>query len=237
MEHASVGADAARAFTAVARTLLHQPAARRRSAFREITMRHTTVWFFPHREQMLLIYQSSLPINEDDAADVMQLMPALEIEGKSRSVAHYRQVLDQRLDKEHGALHAFREKICCRSAVSAPGWIRKRRRCKARWWKTSPPTNITNANNTANVCSAKAETSTTCFPHRQRNRCPLWRSWPSLSTAWNSALKRITVKSLMARRQTVLILTAQPRRPFRRGKLPTAARPAVSTGASTPRCV
>ncbi|WP_368925902.1 DUF2169 family type VI secretion system accessory protein [Serratia marcescens] len=85
--------------------------------FGEVAMRHTTVWFFPHREQMLLNYQGSLPINEDDAADVMQLMPALEIEGKSRTVAHYRQVLDRRLDKEHGALHAFREKDllpeCC----------------------------------------------------------------------------------------------------------------------------
>ncbi|MBF4190203.1 hypothetical protein ISX56_31085 [Serratia ureilytica] len=29
--------------------------------------------------------------------------------------------------------------------------------------ETSPPTSITNANNTANVCSAKAETSTTCL--------------------------------------------------------------------------
>lgn len=32
-------------------------------------------------------------------------------------------------------------------------------------------------------------------------------------------------------------IDGQARRPFRRGKLPTAARPAVSTGASTPRCV
>ncbi|BEM43854.1 hypothetical protein SME13J_24730 [Serratia marcescens] len=77
--------------------------------FEEIAMRHTTVWFFPHREQMLLIYQGSARINEDDAADVMQLMPALEIEGEPRSTAHYRQVLAQRLDKERGALHAFRE--------------------------------------------------------------------------------------------------------------------------------
>ncbi|WP_250547542.1 DUF2169 domain-containing protein, partial [Serratia marcescens] len=55
--------------------------------FEEIAMRHTTVWFFPHLEQMLLIYQGSTRINEDDAADVMQLMPALEIEGEPRSTA------------------------------------------------------------------------------------------------------------------------------------------------------
>ncbi|AHG20859.1 pentapeptide repeat [Chania multitudinisentens RB-25] len=78
--------------------------------FEEIALRHTTVWFFPHLEQMLLIWHGSARINEDDAADVLQLMPALERTGSPRSVNHYRKVLRQRLDKEKGALFAFREK-------------------------------------------------------------------------------------------------------------------------------
>ncbi|EMF07053.1 pentapeptide repeat-containing protein [Serratia marcescens VGH107] len=78
--------------------------------FEEVALRATTVWFFPHHEQMMLIWQGSHRINEDDATDVLQLMPALEKVGASRSVNHYRKVLTKRLDKEKGALFAFREK-------------------------------------------------------------------------------------------------------------------------------
>ncbi|KEY59008.1 DUF2169 domain-containing protein [Serratia sp. DD3] len=78
--------------------------------FEEIALRNTTVWFFPHLEQMLLIWHGSARINEDDAADVLQMMPALERKGSPRPVSHYRKVLRQRMDKEKGALFAFREK-------------------------------------------------------------------------------------------------------------------------------
>ncbi|WP_380180335.1 DUF2169 domain-containing protein [Kalamiella sp. sgz302252] len=78
--------------------------------FEEIPLRATTVWFFPHLEKMLLIWHGNRRINEDDAADILQLMPALEKTGGSRSLSHYRKVLNQRLDKEKGALFAFREK-------------------------------------------------------------------------------------------------------------------------------
>lgn len=78
--------------------------------FEEVALRATTVWFFPHLEQMLLIWQGHIRINEDDAADVQQLIPALEKLGSSRSANHYRKVLAQRMDKEKGALFSFREK-------------------------------------------------------------------------------------------------------------------------------
>lgn len=78
--------------------------------FEEIALRATTVWFFPHLEQMLLIWQGQTRINEDDAADVLQLLPALEKVGASRSHHHYRKVLAERMDKEKGALFSFREK-------------------------------------------------------------------------------------------------------------------------------
>ncbi|MGO4742358.1 DUF2169 domain-containing protein [Serratia quinivorans] len=90
--------------------------------FEEIAMRHTTVWFFPHREQMLLIYQGSARINEDDAADVLQLMPALETLGAPRSPNHYRKVLRQRIEKEKGALFAFREKDLLPETAIGP-WV------------------------------------------------------------------------------------------------------------------
>ncbi|CDG17747.1 DUF2169 family type VI secretion system accessory protein [Xenorhabdus doucetiae] len=78
--------------------------------FEEVVMRNTTVWFFPHREQMLLIWHGNAQINEDDAKDVLQMMPALELRGKPRSTEHYLRVLEQRLDKEKGVLYTFREK-------------------------------------------------------------------------------------------------------------------------------
>lgn len=90
--------------------------------FEEVALRATTVWFFPHREQMLLIWQGSHRINEDDAADILQLMPALEKQGATRSINHYRKVLNQRLDKERGALFAFREKDLMPEEVIGP-WL------------------------------------------------------------------------------------------------------------------
>ncbi|KOC88889.1 DUF2169 family type VI secretion system accessory protein [Winslowiella iniecta] len=78
--------------------------------FVEVPLRATTLWFFPHLEQMLLIWQGSIRIAEDDGADILQILPALEKTGSERSLQHYRQVLEQRLDKEKGALYAFREK-------------------------------------------------------------------------------------------------------------------------------
>ncbi|UXY12993.1 DUF2169 domain-containing protein [Kosakonia sp. ML.JS2a] len=88
--------------------------------FEEIALRATTVWFFPHLEQMVLMWQGNQRINEDDAADVLHLMPALEKNGASRSVNHYRKVLNQRLDKEKGALFAFREKDLLPEDVIGP---------------------------------------------------------------------------------------------------------------------
>ncbi|BFO12658.1 hypothetical protein GGER_51680 [Serratia rubidaea] len=90
--------------------------------FEEIALRATTVWFFPHLQQMILIWQGNTRINEDDAADVLQLMPALEGVGAARSISHYRKVLSQRMDKERGALFAFREKDLVPEAAIGP-WI------------------------------------------------------------------------------------------------------------------
>ncbi len=78
--------------------------------FEEIPLRATTVWFFPHLEQMILIWQGATRINEDDAADVLHLLPALENTNASRPASHYHNVMMQRLDKEKGALFSFREK-------------------------------------------------------------------------------------------------------------------------------
>jgi uncharacterized protein YjbI with pentapeptide repeats len=75
----------------------------------EASLRLTTAWFFPHLRRVMLIWHGALPIAEDDAADVRCIMPALEIDGQTRALAHYETVLCQRLDLERGATHIFRE--------------------------------------------------------------------------------------------------------------------------------
>ncbi|WP_369790248.1 DUF2169 domain-containing protein [Rouxiella sp. WC2420] len=90
--------------------------------FEEITLRGTTVHFFPHRQQMVLIWHGSARISEDDAADVLTLMPALEQRGKSRSPNHYRKVLQQRTESEHAILLSYREKdLLPENAIGAWG--------------------------------------------------------------------------------------------------------------------
>ncbi|CCW32609.1 DUF2169 domain-containing protein [Xenorhabdus nematophila] len=88
----------------------------------EVIMRNTTVWFFPHLEQMILIWHGSTPVNENDAKDVLQMISALEQPDKPRPESHYLQVLEQRLDKEKGALYAFREKDLIPEEIIGP-WL------------------------------------------------------------------------------------------------------------------
>lgn len=77
------------------------------SALEEIALRLTTAWFFPDRTQMVLIWHGALPVREDDAADILHIMPALEHARQPRDTAHYETVVRQRLDPELGAVYAL----------------------------------------------------------------------------------------------------------------------------------
>lgn len=74
----------------------------------ETPLRLTTAWFFPHLRRAILIWHGSFGITEDDAADVKNLMPALELDAESRPLAHYQEVLQLRLDPA-SAIHAVRD--------------------------------------------------------------------------------------------------------------------------------
>ncbi|OKP02254.1 DUF2169 family type VI secretion system accessory protein [Xenorhabdus eapokensis] len=90
--------------------------------FEEVVMRNTTVWFFPHLEQMVLIWHGSAQINEDDARDILQMISALELSDNPRPQKHYLNVLEQRLDKEKGVLYTFREKDLIAEEMIGP-WL------------------------------------------------------------------------------------------------------------------
>lgn len=75
----------------------------------DIDLRLTTAWFFPHRLESVLIYHGVVEIDQDDAHDVMQLMPALEHRHAKRDHAYFLKVLAQRLDSKTGSHYAFRD--------------------------------------------------------------------------------------------------------------------------------
>ncbi|MDN6886511.1 DUF2169 domain-containing protein [Variovorax sp. CAN2819] len=93
------------------------------TTFTDVPMRMTTAWFFPHRERIVLIYHGVADIREDDAADVLHLMPALEESAaEPLPASHYRSVMQQRLDTESGALYSFRDRDLLPAAAIAP-WL------------------------------------------------------------------------------------------------------------------
>ncbi|WP_454696965.1 DUF2169 domain-containing protein [Achromobacter aegrifaciens] len=77
------------------------------SALEEAALRLTTAWFFPERAQLALIWHGALPVREDDAADILHIMTALEHADQARDVAHYQAVVGQRLDAELGAIYSL----------------------------------------------------------------------------------------------------------------------------------
>ncbi|MBO1014148.1 DUF2169 domain-containing protein [Achromobacter sp. SD115] len=78
-------------------------------ALEEVALRLTTVWFFPDHTQMVLIWHGATPVREDDAADILHIMPALEHDAAPRGITHYEEVLRQRLDPEMGAVYALQD--------------------------------------------------------------------------------------------------------------------------------
>jgi uncharacterized protein YjbI with pentapeptide repeats len=69
----------------------------------------STAWFIPHLERVIMVYHAAIDIQEDDAADVLRLMPTIETAAAPRSDAHYLEVMRQRGDPATGAYYAFRE--------------------------------------------------------------------------------------------------------------------------------
>lgn len=78
-------------------------------SFEEIGTRLATVWFFPHRERAILIYQGACRVQDEEGADILQLVVAAERLGEAKPAEQYRLVLEQRLDKEKGHFFSLRD--------------------------------------------------------------------------------------------------------------------------------
>jgi uncharacterized protein YjbI with pentapeptide repeats len=79
------------------------------AGLRELPLRLTTLWFFPHAERGVMLFQGLAECKEDDGGDIALLVGALERLGETKSDAHYATVVGQRLDPKLGSLHALRE--------------------------------------------------------------------------------------------------------------------------------
>jgi uncharacterized protein YjbI with pentapeptide repeats len=79
------------------------------AGLREIPLRLTTVWFFPHAKRGVLVLQGLAEVEEDDGSDVVGLMGAIERLGEPRDDAHYAQAWEKRQDPQKGGLYSLRE--------------------------------------------------------------------------------------------------------------------------------
>ena len=76
---------------------------------KEVPLRLTTVWFFPHAERCILLFHGLAEVGTDDGSDVVGLMGAVERLGESKTDEHYTNVMAQRADPKMGAIHSLRD--------------------------------------------------------------------------------------------------------------------------------
>ncbi|MGQ0502406.1 MAG: DUF2169 domain-containing protein [Panacagrimonas sp.] len=78
-------------------------------ALETVPMRLGTVWFFPHIERAILVYQGFVDVVEEDGADIHHIVVAAEHADQPKPAGHYQDVLNGRLDKDKGALKLLRD--------------------------------------------------------------------------------------------------------------------------------
>ena len=78
-------------------------------SFDEILQRLTTVWFFPHAERAILIYQGLCEVSDEDASDISHIVIGAERHDEEKPKEHYLDVMRLRIDKEKGPLYALRD--------------------------------------------------------------------------------------------------------------------------------
>jgi uncharacterized protein YjbI with pentapeptide repeats len=83
-----------------------QRAGRAPSEIEEIATRIDTLRLFPGKKRAMLVHRGTLPIEEDDAEDILCVIAALEDPAHPKPIEHYKKVLEERLDrgKPHAAI-------------------------------------------------------------------------------------------------------------------------------------
>ncbi|WP_437849896.1 DUF2169 family type VI secretion system accessory protein [Sorangium sp. So ce363] len=73
-------------------------------AFQELPVRCDTVWLFPSANLGVVIFHGSMPVADDDAGEIVDLVVACEEIGRPRPIEHYREALARRIDKDRGSI-------------------------------------------------------------------------------------------------------------------------------------
>lgn len=76
---------------------------------REVPLRLSTVWFFPHAERALVLFQGLAEVATDDASDVRGLLGAVERLDAPQADAHYFDALVRRADPRWGGIESLDE--------------------------------------------------------------------------------------------------------------------------------
>lgn len=77
--------------------------------FEEVALTPTTVWFFPHRKRLVLIAQGRARLAEEDGADILRAVIGADPLGALRPASAFKAVMEARLDRQEGGLHALRD--------------------------------------------------------------------------------------------------------------------------------
>ena len=78
-------------------------------SFEEVPLSLTTVWFFPHRERMVLVHHGRARVAEEDASDVARIVVGADLLNAPRPSDEFRAVMVKRADTKGGVMHALRD--------------------------------------------------------------------------------------------------------------------------------
>lgn len=78
-------------------------------SFEEVPLALTTVWFFPHRERLVLLHHGRARLVEEDGSDIARVVIGADRIGAPRPVEHYHAVMVQRTEPRERGLHALRD--------------------------------------------------------------------------------------------------------------------------------
>ncbi len=77
--------------------------------FEEVPLTPTTVWFFPHRERLVLLYHGRARLAEEDGSDIARIVLGADRLGALRPAEDFRSVMAKRTNPKDGALYALRD--------------------------------------------------------------------------------------------------------------------------------
>lgn len=89
-------------------------------SFDEVPLLLTTVWFFPHRERVVLVHHGQARLAEEDGSDIARAVVGADRLGALRPAEDFRAVMVKRADTKDGSLHVLRDADLVPAAWLAP---------------------------------------------------------------------------------------------------------------------